>query len=550
MPSLVIQENGNYLGKVKISRERTTIGRDRKCDCCLDRSGVAKIHCEVFRYNNRLMLRDVSGGLGTIVNGVPVTSPVPLDPGCEIRLGELVLILEDEEGGAVVGASAGARGAGTRVDPARVLSEEEKLATLTAIRKRLHARLLRDRALQQLDLTAAEEKVRDKARGVADEAIREMSNEIPAWIDRARLLADVLDEVLGLGPLEELLRDATVNEIMVNNWDQVFVERSGLIEDTPARFTDNEQVLHVIRRIVAPLGRRVDESSPMVDARLRDGSRVNAIIPPLALNGPTLTIRKFSKDPYSLSDLVVFGTLSEHMAQFLKLCVEKRKNLLISGGTATGKTTLLNAVSGFIGPKERIITIEDAAELRLHQRHVITLEARPPSVEGTGAVPIRKLVINSLRMRPDRIIVGECRGGEAFDMLQAMNTGHEGSLTTVHGNAPRDALARIENMVLMAEVNLPSRAIRQQIASALHVIVHLQRLPDGSRRITHISEITGMEGDIITLQDIFAFKERELTKDYKIIGDYVYTGVVPKFFDNLRDRGASFKAMMAGQPTG
>ncbi len=551
MPSLLVSENDAYLGKVKIGKDRFTVGRSRQCDCFMDRPGVAKNQCEFFRYNGRMMLRDLSGDSSTSVNGEALTSPIAIDHGAEVRFAGLVITYQDEDALAPGGTRTSIRSdpRPRKADPIAGVPApssplDERKQALREIKQRLHARLIENQKLKKLDLFEEDQKVRDLASAVAQEYIAEMSNDIPAWVDRKQLLKEVLDEVLGLGPLEDLLHDPSVNEIMVNRYDLVFVERNGLIEETPYQFTDNAQVLHVIRRIVAPIGRRIDESSPMVDARLKDGSRVNAIIPPLALNGPTLTIRKFAREPFSLMDLVRFGTLSEEMAQFLKLAVEKKRNLLISGGTATGKTTLLNAVSGYIGPKERIITIEDAAELRLHQKHVITLEARPATIDGTGAIPIRKLVMNSLRMRPDRIVVGECRGGEAFDMLQAMNTGHEGSITTIHANSPRDALARLENMVLMAELNLPSKAIRQQIASAIHVIVHLQRLTDGTRRITHITEITGTEGEVITTQDIFLFQEKEVTKDGKIVGNFGYTGVVPAFLDTLRDRGAEFRKIL------
>ncbi len=557
MPSLLVSEHDRSLGKVKISKSRFIIGRSRSCDCTMDRPGVAKSQCEFFQYNGRMMLRDLAGNSTTLVNGEVLTSPAPVEDGMVLTFAGLTMTYAEDEAAAIPGqtrTSIRAPGQTRRMDlpggaaPGPGTDLDERKRALRAVKQRLHARLIENQKLKKLDLAEEDEKVREIATSVAQEAITEASNDIPAWVDRKQLLKEVLDEVLGLGPLEDLLEDPSITEIMVNNWDSVFVERNGICEETALQFTDNEQVLHVIRRIVAPIGRRIDESSPMVDARLRDGSRVNAIIPPLALNGPTLTIRKFSKDPYALIDLVRFGALSEEMAQFLKLAVERKRNLLISGGTSTGKTTLLNAVSGFIGPKERIITIEDAAELRLHQRHVITLEARPPSVEGTGAIPIRKLVINSLRMRPDRIVVGECRGGEAFDMLQAMNTGHEGSITTIHANSPRDALSRLENMVLMAELNLPSRAIRQQISSAINLVVHLQRMSDGSRRITHITEITGTEGEVITTQDIFLFEEKEVLRDGKIVGQYSHTGVMPAFLDGLRDRGAEFRCILEKAP--
>lgn len=355
--------------------------------------------------------------------------------------------------------------------------------------------------------------------------------------DQQRLFQELLDEVFEFGPISPLLRDPTVSEVMVNGPAQVYVERNGVLEYTGVRFRDDDHVLRVIEKIVAPLGRRIDESSPMVDARLPDGSRVNAIIPPLALNGPTLTIRKFSKDPYQIADLIRFGTLSGEMAKFIEACVKARLNIVVSGGTGSGKTTTLNVLSSFIPDGERIITIEDAAELQLHQEHWVRLETRPPNIEGKGAVTIRDLVRNALRMRPDRIIVGEVRSGEALDMLQAMNTGHDGSLTTGHANSPRDMLARLETMVLMAGMELPVRAIREQIASALDLIIHQNRLRDGSRRITHITEVQGMEGDTIVLQDLFVFEQTGLERRGQVLGRFRSTGIRPKFMWKLQAAG-------------
>lgn len=354
--------------------------------------------------------------------------------------------------------------------------------------------------------------------------------------DRQRIASDVIDEVLGLGPITPLLRDPEITEIMVNGPYRVYVERDGRIERTAITFRDAGHVMRVIERIVTSVGRRVDESMPMVDARLADGSRVNVIIPPLALNGPTVTIRKFYRDRPGMSDLIRLGTLTPEMARFVEACVRGRLNIIVSGGTGSGKTTTLNVFSSFIPPDERIITIEDAAELQLQQEHVVTLESRPPNIEGRGQITIRDLVRNTLRMRPDRIIVGEVRGGEALDMLQAMNTGHEGSLSTVHANSPRDALARLETMVMMAGMDLPVRAIREQIASAINLIVHQARLKDGSRRITHITEVQGMEGQVILLQDLFVFRQKGVQYN-RIVGDFTATGIRPRFIDKLDARG-------------
>ncbi|MBK5298840.1 MAG: CpaF family protein, partial [Vicinamibacteria bacterium] len=355
--------------------------------------------------------------------------------------------------------------------------------------------------------------------------------------EREQILSDILDEVFGLGPLEPLLRDPTVNDILVNTYKFVYVERNGVLSKVPTTFQDDRHLLRVIDRIVSAVGRRVDDSSPMVDARLADGSRVNAIIPPLAVDGPLLSIRRFPKERLKGEDLVAFRAMTRPMLDFLGHCVKAHLNCLISGGTGAGKTTLLNVMSSFIGENERIATIEDAAELQLHQEHVVRLETRPPNVEGKGAVKQRQLVINALRMRPDRIVVGEVRGEEALDMLQAMNTGHDGSLTTVHANTPRDALSRIETMIAMGNVSLPEKAIRQQISSAIQLVVQQTRLADGSRKVTSISEITGMEGDVITMQEIFMFEKMGMTQDGKVIGRFKATGVRPKVAERLKMAG-------------
>jgi len=354
--------------------------------------------------------------------------------------------------------------------------------------------------------------------------------------DRLRIVGQLSDEVLGFGPITSLLNDNEVSEIMINSADQVYVERKGKLELSSVTFRDNEHVVQVIEKIVAPLGRRIDESSPMVDARLPDGSRVNAIIPPLALRGPSMTIRKFSRDPLTVENLINFGTLSPTMAKFLQACVLGRLNIVVSGGTGSGKTTSLNCLSSFIPADERIITIEDAAELQLKQDHVVTLETRPPNIEGKGMITIRDLVRNSLRMRPDRIVIGEVRGGEALDMLQAMNTGHDGSLTTGHANTPRDMLARLETMVLMAGMDLPVRAIREQISSAIDLIVQQSRLRDGTRKITHICEVVGMEGDVITLQDIFVYAQSGRDSSGRVLGEFKPTGIRPRLYDKLLER--------------
>jgi pilus assembly protein CpaF len=362
--------------------------------------------------------------------------------------------------------------------------------------------------------------------------------------ERDVLFGELVDEVFGLGPLEPLLRDASISDILVNTYKHVFVERGGMLERVPATFQDDKHLLRVIDRIVSGVGRRIDDSSPMVDARLADGSRVNAIIPPLAVDGPLLSIRRFPVERLKAEDLVTLRALTRPMLDFLTHCVRNRMNTLISGGTGAGKTTLLNVLSGFIGERERIVTIEDAAELQLHQEHVARLETRPPNVEGKGAVRQRQLVINALRMRPDRIVIGEVRGEEALDMLQAMNTGHDGSLTTVHANTPRDALSRIETMIAMGATNIPERAMRQQLASAIQLVVQQTRLSDGSRKVTSISEITGMEGEIITMQEIFTFEKMGVTQDGKVIGRFRATGVRPKCCERLKASGIHLPADM------
>jgi pilus assembly protein CpaF len=355
--------------------------------------------------------------------------------------------------------------------------------------------------------------------------------------ERDAILGDVIDEVFGLGPLEPLLRDPTISDILVNTYKQVYVERSGKLERLPTSFQDDRHLMRVIDRIVSGVGRRVDDSSPMVDARLPDGSRVNAIIPPLAVDGPLLSIRRFPAERLKAADLLPIKSLTRPMLEFLEHCVRARLNMLISGGTGAGKTTLLNVLSSFISDRERIVTIEDAAELQLHQEHVGRLETRPPNVEGKGAIRQRQLVINSLRMRPDRIVVGEVRGEEALDMLQAMNTGHDGSLTTIHANTPRDALSRIETMISMGSMNLPERAMRQQIASAIQIVVQQTRMSDGTRKVTSISEITGMEGDVITMQEIFCFEKLGVSQEGKVIGRFRATGVRPKACERLKASG-------------
>ncbi len=395
----------------------------------------------------------------------------------------------------------------------------------------------------RMDLSLTAE-VRDVIEQMFSTVLAE-ENAILSRTERNVLLEQIVAEIMGLGPLEPLLNDETITEIMVNGANKIYVEREGKIEKTSYKFESDEHVMRIVDRIVAPLGRRVDESQPYVDARLPDGSRVNVIIPPLAIQGPIITIRLFSKVPYSMEDLIGFGTLTPEIAEFLEICVKARLNVLISGGTGSGKTTTLNVLSGYIPNDERILTIENAAELQLQQEHVISLESRMPNIEGKGEVTIRELVVNSLRMRPDRIVVGEVRSGEALDMLQAMNTGHDGSLTTCHSNSPRDTLARLETMVLMAGTDLPHRAIREQISAALHLIVHQERLRDGSRRLVSITEVQGMEGNVIVLQDLFSFEQTGFD-DGRIVGYLRPTGVRPKFTELIDAAGYHLDAEIFG----
>jgi pilus assembly protein CpaF len=394
-----------------------------------------------------------------------------------------------------------------------------------------------------MDITRTEE-VRRTIQDLFEQILAE-ENIVLSRPERARLFEQIAAEILGFGPLQPLLEDDTITEIMVNGPKNVYIERKGKLHRVPITFENNDHVMRVIDRIVAPLGRRIDESSPYVDARLPDGSRVNAVIPPISLVGPTLTIRKFSKNPITVEQLVQFGSITNEGVQFLKACVEARLNVLISGGTGSGKTTLLNVMSGFIPDDERIITIENAAELQLRQEHVVTLESRPPNIEGRGEITIRDLVINSLRMRPERIIVGECRGGETLDMLQAMNTGHDGSMTTAHANTPRDALSRVETMCLMAGMDLPVRAIREQVASAVDVICQQERMRDGTRKVTYISEVSGMEGEIITMTDIFTFEQTGMDAG-KVVGRLRPTGLRPKFMDKIEEAGINLPPSIFG----
>jgi len=432
--------------------------------------------------------------------------------------------------GGVAGGGSGANNPVSR--PSQI---SQNVVALNELKFTLHQRLI-----EELDPNKLEGLGKEKAREAVEQAARTLiAQEMPGIVGTTRdeLVSAVADEVLGLGPLEPLLRDPTISEIMVNHPDTVFYEKEGRLYLSSVRFRDDQHIMRIVERIVAPLGRRVDESSPMVDARLADGSRVNVIIPPVAPKSPTITIRKFRADKMTFSDLVATGALTNELAEFFRACVQAKLNILISGGTGSGKTTMLNALSSFIPDTERIVTIEDPTELQLQQGHIVTLEARPPSLEGKGEVTQRDLVRNSLRMRPDRIIVGEVRGPEAFDMLQAMNTGHEGSLGTVHANTPRDALARIENMVLMAGFELPVKAIREQMQSAIHLVIQIARFPDGTRKVVSVAEVSGMEGQVVTMQDLFRFEQTGVDTDGRVLGELRTTGIRPRFAEKFEVAG-------------
>lgn len=509
-----------------------TLGKGDACDVILNDNHVSRVHAKLIVSDTGAVLEDLGSTNGTWFNDKRVTEALQLKSKDVVQFGDLQLRVVKATSKQVEGLD----GAERRAAPVAIKQESEEFI---ALKRRVHSLILeyldlRKRSnIQEMD--AAE--LRVEAEKATVDIIRDHVTFIPDGISAAELKRQVVAEAVGLGALEPLLADESVTEVMVNGADQIYVERDGKLVLTENRFTSSQSLLAIIDRIVAPLGRRIDESSPMVDARLADGSRVNAIIPPLALSGPTITIRKFAKKTLFMSDLVRFGSLSYEMGMFLKKAVELKRNIVISGGTGSGKTTLLNILSNFINEEDRIVTIEDAAELRLNQPHVVSLESRPANAEGKGKITIRELVINALRMRPDRIVVGECRGGEALDMLQAMNTGHDGSLTTGHANTPSDFLSRLEVMVMMAGVDLPSRAIREQIASAIDILVQQSRLADGTRKVTHIMEVTGIDGDKILLETIFEYVRKGYDSKGKIMGEYVATGYVPRFFRDAREQG-------------
>ena len=528
------------------------IGRSGEAGLCLPDRKVSRRHAELTgNEDGDLFLEDLSSRTGTRVNGAVVSGRTKLRPGDVIRIGETELVLEQtsqplpasvDSSSAKIGSGGPASSpeqhgmpvyGGQNGEPTELYSE-----AMMQLARRIQNRvleLLNIGNFSALEMTNGE--MRPKVEDALDQILREVRHEIPVRVKLEEFRQILLDDLIGLGPLSPLLRDPSISEIMINGPANLFVESRGLLYRTAARFNSESHLQSIIQRIVEPLGRHIDAASPMVDARLEDGSRVNAVIPPLALDGSLVTIRKFPSKKLTDEDLIRFGSLTRPMALFLREAVRARRNILVSGVTGSGKTTLLNILSQFIPEKERIITVEDSAELKLSHENLCRLEARPANVEGQGRVTIRDLVINTLRMRPDRIIVGECRGAEALDMLQAMNTGHDGSMTTCHANNPRDALSRLENMVMMAGFELPSSAIREQIASAIHLIVQQTRLPDGSRKIVKISEVTGREGSTILLQDIFTFEQEGFDEKFHVIGHHTATGNIPRFVDELRQAG-------------
>ena len=533
-----------------IERGRYTIGRSLSADIRLRHPSVARRHALLSVDDAETLLIDMGAADSIRRNGVVVSDTAPALSGdtfaigdCEIKVvrnaADADATVADDDS-TVIMTRAPRKTASASTTPLPVTAAQPlPIPELRALQEKLQALVLREldlfRRTALNNLGGAD--LRHEAKQAIEAVIDAGAVQLPPGLDRVRFVAAMTAEIMGYGPIEPFLADESVSEVMVNGPNQIYVERRGQLSQVPARFTNNDSLMRVIERIVTPLGRRIDEGVPMVDARLPDGSRVNAIIPPLSLIGPILTIRKFSKQRFSMNKLVEFGSLTPQMCEFLKICVQYRKNILVSGGTGSGKTTFLNALSESIPASERIVTIEDAAELRLAQPHVLSLEARPANVEGRGEVTIRELVRNALRMRPDRIIVGECRGGEALDMLQAMNTGHDGSMTTGHANSPRDLLSRLEVMVLMAGMDLPVRAIREQISSAVDIIVQQTRFSDGRRRVTAIVEVDGMEGEVILTQPLFAFKQRGVTASGEIVGDYTGFGQAPRFYEDLNEAG-------------
>lgn len=548
MFEITYEKDGARRSKLQIKSDRCNIGSGRSNDLVIKHKSVSNRHVTILQKGNELYIEDLGTISGTWVNRERVISYGPLTEQDEITVGNVIMrvkfILNELDAMSVSNerpiAIKTEHSITTNKEAKEEGAEKEKVVDgeLLYWGKIVHEQLLSDMNLRRKDIhNMSDEQLRLETEQLLDLVLIKVSRHFPEGLNQLQLRSSVLNEAIGLGPLEHFLEDESVTEIMVNTHNEVFVERKGRLIATGESFSSNQAVMSIIERIISPLGRRIDESSPMVDARLKDGSRVNAIIPPLAIKGPCLTIRKFAKKRLHFEDIIKFGSITEEMVQFLKICIEQRKNTIVSGGTGSGKTTLLNVLSNFIPSSERVVTIEDAAELSLDQPNLVSLEARPANMEGKGAVTIRELVKNSLRMRPDRIVVGECRGGEALDMLQAMNTGHDGSLTTAHANSPRDVLSRLEVMVLMSGINLPVMAIREQMSSAVDIIVQQTRYSCGARKISRITEVTGVEGDTIQLQDIFVYKKTGVNEDGNIIGSFSATGFIPTFYEELRGMG-------------
>jgi pilus assembly protein CpaF len=534
---------------IPLPEKDVVIGSARDADIVLDHKDVSPYQARLSKQGIEWTIEDLDASVVTLIDKRPLLGKRVLKPDSTIEIGHCKVVFT----------SSGNQPETIPVPAAKPKSPPEKPTVPSPVpqppapqpRSRESSLVHKNRAkydeykakihrlmvdnLRLINLLEVDESTKQEAVRIVSELVAK--NPPPPGLDRKRIEKEVFDEAFGLGPLEDLLVDPEITEVMVNRRDQIYIERHGKLTLTDTSFSSDDKVRLVIDRIVTPLGRRIDESSPLVDARLADGSRVNAVIPPLSIKGPCITIRKFPERTFGIDELVGFGSMTREMGEFFALAVKNRKNIVISGGTGSGKTTLLNVVSSFIPDSERIVTIEDAAELRLPQEHVVSLESKPASIEGKGAIGIRELVINALRMRPDRIVVGECRGKEALDMLQAMNTGHDGSLTTAHANSTRDVLARLETMVLMAGMDLPVRAIREQISSAIDIVIQQSRMPDGTRKIIDVVEVTGMEGDKILLQQYFYFKQEGYDADGRLRGRFICTGLIPNFVQEMRERG-------------
>ena len=542
----VFDKKGREIETVRCGADSCEIGSSRDGIIRIRGWRVSSRHARFTRELAGIFVEDISNGAGISVNEQTVNRHGPILDDDNIIIGGYAVAVKilDEEAVAAANDVAGhpqnvVDNTEQNTDKALESKEEVSLhSQYMEWAQYIHQELLRQMDLRRMHIDElTPDKVREKLSEIVWEVMSTIVTQLPTDVNHETLSKIVLDEAIGLGCLEVLLADPNVTEIMVNSYDDIYIEKAGLLTKSEVTFTSDAAVMSTIERIISPLGRRIDESSPMVDARLADGSRVNAIIPPLALKGPCITIRKFSEKKLTDRDLIKFVTLNESMVTFIRMCVQQKKNIIVSGGTGSGKTTLLNILSNYIPEAERVITVEDAAELKLVQPHVVSLEARPSNMEGRGQITIRDLVKNCLRMRPDRIVVGECRGGEALDMLQAMNTGHDGSLTTAHANTPRDMLRRMEVMVLMAGMDLPVSAIREQIASAVHIVIQQSRFGDGTRKITNISEITGMESGTIQMSEIFTYQQTGFDEHGRVKGDFVATGVVPHFYEELQARG-------------